>query len=820
MEPRIILLFLLYWMISPFAHAQPDTEHEEIKGCHHRHNQIPMHPLTPEEEAMHQASAERSDTIDILNYNITIDLVNFATSSRTINANCEISFASKMDNIDHLDLDLLEFTIDSITANGQLLTYDYDGLLLRINLPTVLNTGDMETLTVYYRGTPVVDPTGFGGLDFRDGYAYNLGIGLGSNPYNYGRSWFPCFDNFVERSTYDYNIITNGINKGYGLGTFLGETTLPNGNTMRSFRMNQQIPTYLTAIAASSYAEVNDVYTGQYGSVPTQLLARPADTTAMKETFEDLDAAIGALEFWYGAYPWERVGYVTTIVGAMEHPTNIAYPANAGLGGNDFAHRRLMAHELAHCWWGDVVTLSSPANMWIKEGNAEYGAHLMTEFAEGQEAFIDQVKTNHHNEVLRGAHIDDGDFLPLSGLPYENTYGTHTYRKGASMLHNMRGYLGDSLFKMGQRAVLNDFAYDAINAEQYRDKLTEVTGYDMTAYFDAWIFNPGFSAFEINSQTVTPSGAMYQVDLVLQQKLRAAPAFHNDVPLEITFTSSNGTKYAEQIMTTGELTNASIDVSFVPEFTTINENNKLNMSHLNYQTEIDETGDMNLKFVEMALNINEISEPFTMHVDHYWVAPDAILDNPFNAQISSTHYWRIEGNFPTIFDAQATLEYKPLLDADLTGSTEQDLILVYRRDANHDWEEFPNYTKQVIIPTDGAGFIRMNEIWEGEYAFANGELGLFSNTSQIVVEENPLTVYPNPVQDIMTLEQEFTNHQSKISLELIAVDGKVVQKEQIAVNGKWLNHQLAVSDLPAGVYWVKLISENGFLLGVESMEKL
>src|SRR5690606_13558156 len=111
-------------------------------------------------------------------------------------------------------------------------------------------------------------------------------------------------------------------------------------------------------------------------------------------TFSQLGDAIDMLESWWGPYAWERVGYIATPQGAMEHPTNIAYPVNVAVGGNTASHRRLMTHELGHCWWGDVVTLKGPYDMWIKEGNAEYSAHLLTEYTSGIQPFINEVKSN------------------------------------------------------------------------------------------------------------------------------------------------------------------------------------------------------------------------------------------------------------------------------------------------------------------------------------------------------------------------------------------------------------------------------------------
>jgi aminopeptidase N len=121
--------------------------------------------------------------------------------------------------------------------------------------------------------------------------------------------------------------------------------------------------------------------------------------------------------------------------------------------------------------------------MWFKEGNAEYGSHLFTEFFSSHAAFINQVKSN-FLMVINSAHIEDGAYLPLSGIPFENTYGTHTYNKGAAMIHNLRGYMGDALFKSSMTDVLNHFQYQSINAAQFRDRLSETSGIDLTDFFD------------------------------------------------------------------------------------------------------------------------------------------------------------------------------------------------------------------------------------------------------------------------------------------------------------------------------------------------
>src|SRR5699024_8794437 len=106
------------------------------------------------------------------------------------------------------------------------------------------------SIQVFYHGTPIIcDDDGFGGFYFENDVAYNLGIGIDCIPHNYGRAWFPCFDNFVEHSTYKYNIISHKGRIGYGLGHLVHEETLSGDTIRREFVLDQPIPTYLSHIA-------------------------------------------------------------------------------------------------------------------------------------------------------------------------------------------------------------------------------------------------------------------------------------------------------------------------------------------------------------------------------------------------------------------------------------------------------------------------------------------------------------------------------------------------------------------------------------------
>ena len=176
------------------------------------------------------------------------------------------------------------------------------------------------------------------------------------------------------------------------------------------------------------------------------LTALPGDTTNMKLSFTHLDEAMQAFEGRFGAYRWPKVGFsaVPFNAGAMEHATCIAYPKSLLDGTTNY--ETLMAHELSHHWWGDLVTCRTAEDMWLNEGWASFCEMLFTEALYGEEAYRDAVRDN-HKDVLLYAHRSDGGRFPVSGIPLNITYGDHVYNKGADVARNLRSFMGDEDFR-------------------------------------------------------------------------------------------------------------------------------------------------------------------------------------------------------------------------------------------------------------------------------------------------------------------------------------------------------------------------------------
>ncbi len=747
------------------------------------------------------AQNSRSDSIDIVHYHIQLDLTDY--SNQYISGSCQIIFTPKIPSVQAIALDLLQMQVDSVVLKNQTLPFTYNDTLLTAIFPAPVIASDTDTLTVYYQGNPQKDASGWGGFYFQSGYIFNLGVGFAADPHNYGRVWFPCFDNFVEHSTYTFAIKTAGGRKAKCNGYLVAENIIA-GDTIESiWQMDTPIPTYLACVAAANYETVRQRYINTTDTIPIELYALAADTQNLKNSFAHLNDAIAAYENYYFPFVWNKVGYslVPFSSGAMEHATNIAYP-KAAVNGT-LTYETLMAHELSHHWWGDLVTCETAGDMWINEGMATYSEHLFLNYLYGYNRYLDEVKSN-HADVLQYAHIEEGGYLAISGIPHQYTYGKHVYNKGASVVHNLRGYLGDSLFFSGLRQILNAFQHKNINSFQMRDSLTAFTGFDVSDFFNDWVFAPGFSHFELDSTQMTPAGSNYNITLFIEQKLKGAPHFHQNVPLEITFFDQNWNKTVQRVWVSGQFSSPTVTLNFNPQLIIVNETNTLNQARTDESRIITATGNYNLSLAKMTVTVNTITDSTYLFVQHHWVAPDSLTTDTGAATISSRRYWTVKTLSAGTFDASARIFYDArsntgYLDSDLVSVTEDSLILLYRPSSADNWQEYPNYTKNVIgNNANGYGFIEITNLIPGDYAFANG-ISKYLGISQH--KKKQIKVYPNPATDFLTLSPENTNQNYR--LEVFNNLGQLILKTYFRSTT-----QIDTSLWNAGTYILKISAEN------------
>ncbi len=788
-------------------------------AAQHKPNKSHWHPSTV------TASNLRSDTMDILKYTINLNVTSFIDS--TISGNTIIKFTPKLNSVNTINLDLLMLTIDSVKSNISTLSYQYDDTLLSVNLPQLYNIGDTSSLTVYYHGHPQGDASGWGGFYFTPDYAYNLGVGFAALPHNYGRVWYPCFDNFVERATYEFNIVTNNGKTSYCNGYLAHDTTDGLGNRTRKWVMDKEIPSYLASVAVAAYAQINETFNAINGPVPVSIAALPADTANVKAAFINLPLAFATWENHFGPYMWNKVGYcmVPFNSGAMEHATTISYPLIVTGASYGTTYQNIMAHELSHHWFGDLATCRTAQDMWLNEGWAHYCEFLFYEALNGYSSYLSNVRTNHETN-LQFLQVKEGGYQTLSNIPLNLTYGDHVYNKGADVAHTLRSYFdNDTLFYSSLKTYLSQHHYTDVSSLDFMVSLNAASGLNLNDFFDGWVFNPGWPHFSIDSSVVTPSGTNYNVTVYIKQKLTGAPAYFNSVPLEITFKAANWVEQTTKIMMSGPNNSFSFTLPFNPVFVAVNMGEKISQAVAPEYHTIKTTGNTPFANAMMTLSVNSISDSALVRVEHNFTAPDDYHHCCKPYRLSPNHYWKVDGILPANFKSAATLNYDGRtlnysgnywLDNNLITTYEDSLVLMYRRNAADDWNVYPYYRKNVLgNNNDKHGIITIDTLQLGEYVFAMNDYLLGINS--IPAETNSIKVFPNPTANFITVDlSSATNKTSDNSLLIITdITGRIIYKEKLSQQN---TVNINTSTFDNGIYFVslkskdKIIANNKFIV--------
>ena len=714
----------------------------------------------------------RSDTLDIVHTDINLDLTLMTQSQ--LKGVCTQYFNTLI-STDTVHLDLEALTVDSVLMNNEELSFEHIGSDLFIALSTPVNPGTEFSVEVYYHGDPVTDPS-FGGFYFASSYAYNLGVGFAADPHTFGRAWFPCFDNFVERSSYDVHVLTNNGRTSYCGGLLLNQEVVGQDSLLAHWSLEEEIPSYLASVAASDYTHVNWEYNKQNGeTIPVWLTAKAADTTEMKLSMVNLIPWLNASETHYGEYQWPRVGYVAVPFngGAMEHATNIAYPLFAIDGTSGY--ETLYAHELSHHWWGDLVTCETEEDMWLNEGWASFSEALFTEVIYGDQAYIDYVRTN-HKDVLLSAHIDDGGRYPVSGIPHEITYGSHVYNKGADMVHTLRGYMGDANFFDACRNFLIENAFTSISSEEMRDYFQEYTDRDLTAFFDNWIFAEGFPEYRIVSWSQPSSN---QIQLQTEHFTHYAPQYYQGLPMEVTCTDWNNNRFDTTIIINDVIQDFSfqLPIAFEVKSVILNKENRISQAVLNEEKTIGDTGNETFAYAEFLASVNNLggNDSIILWIENHFAAannPASIAGT--NIVLSADRWWNVDGSFDGA-DLEGEIKYygnstsvtyyDPILFTQMAaeGKTENDIQLYYRPDGASAWSLWPDFEIQTQgNSTNFTGRVHFNGMQKGQYA-----LGYLSDVTSVEPLSNAgsgVTVFIDPSNlihmDSQKKEGEFSIYDS------------------------------------------------------------
>jgi len=753
----------------------------------------------------------RSDSIDIINTEINLKITDFIT--KIISGNSKITFTPKVNGINKINLDLLSMTVDSIVNfNGQNLSFTYNDTLLKINLNQTFNLQQETSVTIYYHGAPGVEPNGFGGFYFQNNIAYNIGVAFIAEPHNYGRIWFPCFDNFTERFSVKTNITTLSNHKAF-CGGLLTDTIQNNDGTITwKWNLEETVPSYLVSVAVGAYATIQKTFSGLNGQILVQIGALPNDTNLVNGSFINLEDCFDIFEGKFGAHQFPRVGYVMVpfTAGAMEHATNIAYPRGF-INGQTTYEAPLMAHELSHMWFGDLVTCKTHEDMWLNEGFASYCSELFTENKYSRQAFENAIKEN-RDQVLHFSNYKEGEYFPVSGVPHQYTYGEHTYMKGEDVANSLRGFLGDSLFFNGIRNYLQEKKFTACSSEDLRDFLQQYSGQNLTAFFSDWVFKGGFVDATIDSFRVeTNMPANIQTKVYFKQKLKGTNTYYSSFPIELTLVDENWNREKITVNVSSQNSSATITSTVFPKVIFINENEKIGLAAIAVTNTIKSNGSKSFQPAQITVNTTNIADSALIRVVHHYTAPDG-FKNQKPYRLSPQRYFTIEGILNSNYTGTAAFTYdgrsngfsgNQYLDHLLINDSEDSLFLFFRKDASMDWEIFPKYSKVMGNTNDKLGSIRIDSLVLGDYVLGMKDY-LASTELNPGIDKGDFRIYPNPTGGLFTLElHSIEGNFNKV--QIFDILGNLIK--EIHQNSSQKNISIDLISEKPGVYFVFLNSK-------------
>lgn len=688
------------------------------------------------------AQTLKSDSVHVNHYSINLNLVNL--SSKTLLGFTDLTMVSKNDGLTNFELDLLKLDVDSVKIDNQIAVFSHNDTVLRINLTSPLDSGIVFHCLVYYHGIPVTDASGWGGFYFQaDGsYAYNMGVGMTANPHNYGRVWFPCLDDFIDKSTYEFHITTNTTNTAVCNGILTSVTN--NANNTRTFHWNlsQTVSSYLASVAVGSYTQYTDSFYSMAGNyVPIQLFSRPTEAANVIPSFLHLKNMLAAFEYYFGPYKFDRVGYVAVPFsnGAMEHATSIAVGNNTIDGTLNY--ESLFAHELSHHWFGNLITCSSAADMWLNEGWASYCENLFDDYFYGENQRKNTVRALTKN-VIENAHLNDGAFLPVSNVSHENTYGTTVYLKGATVAHSLRGYMGDSLFFLALKQIMIDKSFKSLSSNEFKNLLQNYSNISLTDFFQSWVDEPGFSHFSLDSMKVTPmSSPLFHIDLFLKQKLYHKPNLAQSNKVWVRLMDQNWNVKDVLVTFNGAVGVYGFNCDFMPVAAMVDYNEMLCDAVIDEVKIIKSVALHSFDNSYFKLDVKSSADSSLFRLSHHYVAPDPMYFSHPGFRFSSIHYWTVDGIFAPSFNATGRFQYnRAMFDKDILKLSSDSLVMYYRKDATEKWRPIAS-TRVGAFQT---GSLYVDAIQKGEYALGAWDDQYAGMPNLSTTLNSKVQVTPNP----------------------------------------------------------------------------
>ena len=523
MKKTYLLTLLILLNINVFAQLSPESQ-----AIMNNFRQLEMKSWN---ESRLQALQTRGDSsIDVKFYHLSIEI---AIDSAYISGNVLCRFTPTINNLDQITLDLNRaLTVSSIGGPADSFTQNGDSLI--IDLDNTYNPGDLIDITIYYEGEPVM-AGGYKGLRYETHGNNEPIIATLSTPF-LAHYWYPCKDGPNDKPDSVYvditieNRIVNGIEMKALSNGVLDSVSYSGTKKTSYWRHRYPIVTYYVMVAISNYEAFGDEFINEAGdTLPLLYYAFNEYLQSQQEGVEDLPEVMGFFSGKYGDYPFFDEKYGMTQLGyygAIENQTNTI---TNNMNKNWFM---ISAHELAHMWFGDMITCKSWNHAWLNEGFATYSEALWVEHQSGREAYQDYMSD------LR--YFGDGTIYLENPLDTFNVFTTIIYDKGAWTLHMLRNVVGDELFfqSINNYTMDTNFRYKNATTADFQQVVETTCNTDLDYFFEEWVYGEYFPYYYYNFKQTDDGKVFVSLYQAQQDQHEEAYAVFS-MPVDITFVFSD-----------------------------------------------------------------------------------------------------------------------------------------------------------------------------------------------------------------------------------------------------------------------------------------
>jgi aminopeptidase N len=467
---------------------------------------------------------KRNYSVDILNYNFSIS-VNDTNNIILGHSEITLHFVGA---IKTLAFDLKNKSIDGRGMSVQNVSFDKGSLIwthidnkIIITFTDSVRPDTQGIVSIDYSGVPgdglIISDNKFGMRTF-----------FADNWPDRARNWLPCIDHPYDKATVDFKVTSPDHYEVVGSGQLVEESCMPHHTKLTHWKEDVPLATKVMAIGIANFASRLE---GNINGTPVWSWVFAENRT---EGFNDYSAGMKPLAFYCKLLgPYEKLANVQskTIFGGLENAGCIFYSENSVTGKGKAEN--LMAHEIAHQWFGNSVTENDWHHIWLSEGFATYLTAVYQEKTYGKEKFDETMKTA-RDSVISLYLRKPGPIVDTTVTDLMKLLNHNTYQKGAWVLHMLRRELGDEVFWQGMKSYYEKFRDKNALTIDFQREMEKASRKDLNSFFKQWLFVAGQPDLKIKSINADKKGF---IDIIIEQTQNRLFSF--DIELQIKDSKSS-----------------------------------------------------------------------------------------------------------------------------------------------------------------------------------------------------------------------------------------------------------------------------------------